>query len=184
MKIAARSILEAVKAFNDMDGQGPAVHTVIPSGADTKSRAQGLSIRAPEIWKGVAPTPACDVWSVGVTLAHFLAAGPLFGIVDKTSRIQSVPLETSQAAWAIGKIIQIIGPIKRDENPRYKEEFDYAEGLVEMGIINMGPLEEELSKTGAPKDCIEFIKYLLTLDHEQRPTAAQALQHPWLNIHD
>ncbi|KAK2807229.1 hypothetical protein FQN50_005516 [Emmonsiellopsis sp. PD_5] len=210
LKVTAKSVLEAVRVFADMDGQGAAVHTdinpnnILVSGAKTSTpivkladlegviaagkfdayRLQGLSIRAPEIWKGVSPTPACDVWSVGVSLAHFLASRALFGIMDKTARITSVPLETSQAAWAIGKIIQLLGPPNRDEDPKYTEEFDLAEAVVEMGIIKMGSLEEELGKVNAPVDCVEFIRYLLTLDHEKRPTAEQALQHPWLQTFD
>lgn len=33
-----------------------------------KARFQGLEIRAPEIWKKPYSSPACDVWSLGVTV--------------------------------------------------------------------------------------------------------------------
>ncbi|KAK2861090.1 hypothetical protein FQN49_004554 [Arthroderma sp. PD_2] len=160
------------------------LEVVIASESFDAFRLQGFSIRAPEIWKGVLPTPACDVWSVGVTLAHVLTSRALFGVIDQTARIDDVPLEISQAAWAIGKIIQLIGPLKRDESPKYTQEFDLAEALVDMGVIKVGSLEEELTKVNASTDCTGFIRYLLTLDHEKRPTAEQALQHPWLKALD
>lgn len=99
--------------------------------------------------------------------------------MDKDARVNDVPLETSQAAWAIAKIIQLVGPVKQDENPKYTVEFYLAEVMVDMGTIKMGSLEQELAKVDAPADCVEFIRYLLDLDHTNRPTAEQALQHPW-----
>ena len=91
--------------------------------------------------------------------------------MDKDARVNDVPLETSQAAWAIAKIIQLVGPVKRDENPNYTVEFDLAEALVDMGTIKMGSLEQELSKADAPPDCVEFIRYLwiwITRTDQQR----------------
>ncbi|WEW59406.1 hypothetical protein PRK78_004878 [Emydomyces testavorans] len=209
LKATARSILEAVKVFSDMDGQDPVVHTelkdinpnnvlvsnvdspkpsvklsdlgaVIPSEGFDEWRLQSLATRAPELWKGVLPAPPCDVWSVGVTLAHFLAARALFGPGDQNAHANSLPKEINQAAWAIGKIVQLVGPLERNENPKYKLEFDLAELFVKRGIIKMGSLEEELARVNAAADCISFIRYLLTLDHKKRPTAEQALQHGWL----
>ncbi|PGH17412.1 hypothetical protein AJ80_04782 [Polytolypa hystricis UAMH7299] len=120
-------------------------------------------------------TPACDVWSVGVShLEHCL------GLWTNILALHLCLFETSQAAWSIGKIIQLLGPLKRDEDPKSTQEFDLAEAVVEMGIIKMGSLEEELAKFDTPVDCVEFIRYLLTMAHEKRPTAEQALQHPWL----
>jgi serine/threonine protein kinase len=94
-------------------------------------------------------------------------------------RVTSVPIETSQAACSIAKIIQLIGPLSRKEDAKFTEEFDIAEALVEMGTITIGSLEEELAKAEAGQECLEFIRYLLTLDPEKRPTAKQALEHTW-----
>lgn len=43
-------------------------------------------------------------------------------------------------------------------------------------------LREELESLQTPLDprCIEFLEYLLNVDPDQRPTATEALQHPWL----
>jgi serine/threonine protein kinase len=113
-------------------------------------------------------------------LAHFLAARALFGPGDQASHAPSLPKETNQAAWSIGKIIQLLGPLERDEDPKYKLEFDVAELFVRRGIIKMDSLEKELSSVNASPDCINFIRHLLTLDHKKRPTAEEALHHPWL----
>lgn len=86
----------------------------------------------------------------------------------------------NKSAWAIGKIIKLIGLLERDEDPKYRLEFDLAELFVEQGLIKVGSLEEELAKVNAPKGCVDFIYHLLTIDDKRRPTAAQALQHPWL----
>ncbi|EFR04201.1 hypothetical protein MGYG_07208 [Nannizzia gypsea CBS 118893] len=194
----ARFILKAVKAFSDMDGHFTAVHTVskaelskptiklgdlgaiIPSEGFDHCRLQGVEIRAPEIWKGALPTPPCQVWSVGVTLTHFFANRVIFGNWDQDCRAQEFPLEVNKSAWAIGNIIKLIGPIKRDEDPKYQAEFDLAEIFVKHGLVKVGSLEEELAKVNAPKGFVDFIHYILTIEDKTRPTAEQALQHPWL----
>ena len=40
------------------------------------ARIQGDAIRAPEIWKGASPGPACDIWSLGVSVSP-LALPPI-----------------------------------------------------------------------------------------------------------
>lgn len=117
-------------------------------------------------------------------MAHFIARRALFGIMDQNIRIDSVPLETSQAAWSIGKIIQLLGPLTRKEDAKFSEEFDLAEALVDMGVIKVNSLEDELAKFKTPEGSVEFIRYLLTLAPEERPTARQALEHPWLQGSD
>ncbi|KAF3481151.1 uncharacterized protein GIQ15_03910 [Arthroderma uncinatum] len=206
LKATAKSILEAVKVFSDMDGHFTAVHTdinpnnVLVSDVDSSKpiakladlgalvtsegfddfRLQGVEIRAPEIWKGVLPTPPCQIWSVGITLTHFFANRIIFGNWDQDSRAKEFPLDVNKSAWAIGKIIKLVGPLERDEDPKYKPELDLAEFFVKQDLIKVGSLEEELAKINTPIDCVDFIRYLLTIDYKTRPTAEQALQHPWL----
>lgn len=58
-------------------------------------------------------TPAGQFFSNGFQLAHVLSCRILFGNADQKVRIASVPLETSKAAWSIGKIIQLLSPLPR-----------------------------------------------------------------------
>ncbi|KAK2811045.1 hypothetical protein FQN50_002380 [Emmonsiellopsis sp. PD_5] len=205
-KVVAKSVLQALTAFADMDGQGAAVHTdvnpnnILVSGADSASpivkladlgglirsgrcfdeRIQGLAIRAPEVWMGKPVTPACDVWSVGVSLAHFLATKTLFGPSGLTFQISLKSPETSKAAWSIGNLFQLVGLFPWEKDSQYAEEFELANSLVTGGLIDTKSLEDELSVMKVPKDCVEFIRHLLTWDPDERPTAEQALRHPWL----
>lgn len=50
-------------------------------------------------------------------------------------------------------------------------------------VLTIGTLREELARVPGPRispDLIDFIHYLLVIDHTKRPTAAEALQHPYL----
>lgn len=100
--------------------------------------------------------------------------------MDVNFRVSSVPIETSQAACSIAKIVRLIGPITRSEDSQFTDEFDLAENVAQMDVLPTRSLEEELKTFGAEQDCLEFIRWLLTLDPEMRPTAKQALEHPWL----
>lgn len=63
------------------------------------------------------------------------------------------------------------------------KSFTDSVGLMEGPFITVGSLRQELEKSSSPKvsvellDCVEF---LLVLDHTKRPTAVEALQHPYL----
>ncbi|PGH19866.1 CMGC protein kinase [Polytolypa hystricis UAMH7299] len=206
-KTAAKSVLQALTALSNMDGQGAGVHAdiyphnimvsdadspsptvklgdlgnLIPAGSQLTYRLQGHAIRAPEIWMGRTISPACDVWALGVSLANFLAAKQLFGPSGFNLQLEQKARKKMQIAYSIAKIIQLVGPIPWDIESRYTKEFDLANALLEKEFIKVRSLETELSNMEVPEDCVEFIRYLLTLDPHERPTAEQALKHPWLH---
>lgn len=76
----------------------------------------------------------------------------------------------------------------------FEEEFALAEYLEtstfrhqddasERQLITIGTLRQELENISAPKvspELLDFIEFLLVLDHTKRPTAEEALQHPYL----
>lgn len=117
-----------------------------------------------------------------------MTPSPIFGAKDKI-------VQGLTEAWCIAKIQRLIGPLGPPVgNPAYEEEFLMAEHLesttfehpdtkLETQFINVGTLRQELEKLTNPRvspGLIDFIEYLLTVDHTKRPTALEALQHPYL----
>ena len=121
-------------------------------------------------------------------LAHWLSPSIIFGAKDKI-------VQGLTEAWCIAKIRRLIGPLDPPvNNPEYQEEFLMAEHLesttfehpdtkLETKFIKKGTLRQELESLSGPKvspDLIDFIEYLLIVDHKKRPAALEALQHPYL----
>lgn len=81
-----------------------------------------------------------------------------------------------------------------DVKPEYKDEFILAVVLAhytysdpETGIrkpyMTVGCLREELEKCQdppVPNEVVDFLEDLMVADHTKRPTAREALQHPFL----
>lgn len=79
-------------------------------------------------------------------------------------------------------------------DPRYEDEFALAQELAvshyedpqtgeSKPFIALGSLRHELQQL--PRDvcshaCIDFLEYLLVIDPAKRPTAEEALQHPFI----
>ncbi|PGH36195.1 serine/threonine protein kinase [[Emmonsia] crescens] len=206
-QIVARSVLEALCVFHGMRG----VHTdvnpnnIFLSGLETPTPkvklgdldngvgknnqvAQTNETRAPEVWQGLGVWHPSDIWSLGVTLTHWLISGGLFGPTDKIVR-------GHQTAWCLAKITRLIGPVPMPENPDYKEDFELGAGL-ELGAykhpktgeqtpyITVGSLRQELQKLPSEicsEACIDFIEHLLVIDTFKRPSAEKALSHPFVS---
>ncbi|KAH8707035.1 kinase-like domain-containing protein [Phaeosphaeriaceae sp. PMI808] len=149
----------------------------------TKQRAQCLPCRAPEVWQGYSCRHASDIWSLAVTLTTKLSPLGLFGTGDKI-------IEGHTEAWCIAKIICLVGPLGPPVNCQYKEEFEFAEKLAvmdhssgNMKLIDRLNWREELQHIPdppVPSDLLDFIESLLVIDPDKRPTASEALLHPYL----
>ena len=168
-----------------------------------KYRIQPIGCRAPEVWRGLGCWPSSDIWSLGVTvcsrtpylrtqlmdqLAHWLGHKAIFGISDKI-------FEDLTESWCIAKIDRLIGPLGPPvQNPEYESEFHMA-GDLSTGtyidpeidgpahIMDVSTLRQELVCLSCPKvdpGLLDFIDSLLIVDHTTRPTAAEALKHPYL----
>jgi hypothetical protein len=62
-----------------------------------------------------------------------------------------------------------------------KEQYEDPETGEMKQFIGVGTVRQELEKIeGGPQDLIEFIEYLPVVDHTKRPTATDALGHPYL----
>ena len=125
-----------------------------------------------------------------VKLVHWLSHSAIFGPHDKI-------VQDMTEAWCIAKIRRLVGPIELPVDSKYEEEFALAEYLEtstfkhqddssERQFITVGTLRQELENISAPKvspELLDFIEFLIVLDHTKRPTAEEALQHPYLR-HD
>lgn len=172
--------------------------TAIKDGS-ARIRVQSLPCRAPEIWRGLPCQHGSDVWSLGATVSHCtlllqteltsklttsLALLMLFGHLDKT-------IEGNTEAWCIAKIMRLVGPFGPPiDNETYKDEFELAEQLEAMlhplGRMKLISREdwrtelEDIPDPPVPNDLLDFIETLLVLDPDRRPTAVEALLHPYL----
>lgn len=208
-KVIARSVLSALALLktqydaihtdinpnniflSDIDGPSPVVKVgdlgnMFGDGYDVM-RLQSLECRAPEVWRGLGVWHSSDVWSFGVTLTHWLSHSAIFGPHDKI-------VQDLTEAWCIAKIRRLVGSMKAPVDPRYEDEFALAEYLEtssfrhqddssERPFMSVGTLREELEKLSAPKvspELLDFIEFLLVLEHTKRPSAVEALQHPYL----
>jgi hypothetical protein len=121
-------------------------------------------------------------------LAHWLSPSLMFG--PKNKIVQGIT-----EAWCIAKIRRLIGPLDQPiKNAEFEEEFLVAKHLesttfmhpgtkLETRFIKTGTLRQELESLPgsrvSPK-LLDFIDYLLVVDHTKIPTALEALQHPYL----
>ncbi|KAF4625145.1 hypothetical protein G7Y89_g13021 [Cudoniella acicularis] len=130
-------------------------------------RLQSLTTRAPEGWRDLGCWPSSDVWSLGITLTHWLSSPNLiFGAKDKI-------VQDLTETWCIAKIQRLLSTsISPPVNPAYEEEF-LVSGVLERGtlvhpdtkvetrFIKMGTLREELEGLEGlevDKELIEFIE--------------------------
>ncbi|KAG9201540.1 hypothetical protein G6514_005547 [Epicoccum nigrum] len=96
-------------------------------------------------------------------------------------------------AYCIAKMILLAGPLNREAvHEPYKEEFELAEQLVHMDhtagysklIQKRSGWRKELEfflDPPMPQDLLDFIEFRLVLDPGKRPTAWEALRHPYLH---
>lgn len=121
-----------------------------------------------------------------------MASRPFFGPSDKIIEGMSEP-------WSLVKMIRLLGPIGDPDPTKVdlvdefalaafleKETFVNPETGIEEKFIKLGTLRHELEEVQGPidKGCIDFIESLLVIDHTKRPSAQEALQHPWLQSNE
>lgn len=94
----------------------------------------------------------------------------------------------------MAKLMRLVGRFDMDDSMEIFLEWRLATGLEATGYkdpktgdmkqyITLGTLEEELTRLPrdlCSRECIDFILYLLNLDYKERPTALDALEHPFI----
>lgn len=121
-----------------------------------------LWYRAPEVLLGCQTyTDAIDVWSVGCIVGELVRGAPLFPAADARDALQ-------RQVEALGFPADWPGAPALPHWPLIAALRDWAPAPLCM-------LLPELDAAG-----LDFVAALLAMDPARRPSAAAALQHPWL----
>eukprot|EP00698_Gefionella_okellyi_P005761 TRINITY_DN1521_c0_g1_i1.p1 TRINITY_DN1521_c0_g1~~TRINITY_DN1521_c0_g1_i1.p1 ORF type:complete len:504 (+),score=102.28 TRINITY_DN1521_c0_g1_i1:27-1514(+) len=138
------------------------------------SYVQSRSYRAPEVVLGLPYGQKIDMWSMGCILAELWTGRVLF----QNDSIQSM----------LARIAGIVGPFPDEmlQRARYANKYFTREGIVyerrRRGAALLVPKRTSLGDRLHDADplFVEFVGLLLKLNPDERPTATEALQHPWL----
>ncbi|KAL2317124.1 hypothetical protein Fmac_031000 [Flemingia macrophylla] len=138
---------------------------------------QSRSYRAPEVMLGLQYDEKIDIWSLGCILAELCSGEVLF--------------PNDAVAMILARMIGMLGSIdmemlvKGQETHKYfTKEYDIyfvneETDQLEYIIPEESSLEQHLQVTDTM--FIDFVRYLLSINPKRRPTARQALKHPWLS---
>lgn len=138
---------------------------------------QSRSYRAPEVMLGLQYDEKIDLWSLGCILAELCSGEVLF--------------PNDGVVMILARMIGMLGSIdmemlvKGQETHKYfTKEYDIyfvneETDQLEYIIPEESSLEQHLQVTDTM--FIDFIRYLLSINPKRRPTARQALKHPWLS---
>jgi hypothetical protein len=149
-------------------------------GDHLSSYVQSRSYRAPEVILGAAYDFRIDVWSVGCILAELHTGRVLF--------------QNDSLASLLARVAGICGPLPprllaaRHAHKYFTRSGDVYERDGETGgCFVLRPKACRLAhRLGAPDGVapdpgfVDLVATLLAVDPEARPTAAEALRHPWL----
>eukprot|EP00002_Diphylleia_rotans_P029357 TRINITY_DN5973_c0_g1_i3.p1 TRINITY_DN5973_c0_g1~~TRINITY_DN5973_c0_g1_i3.p1 ORF type:complete len:713 (-),score=178.54 TRINITY_DN5973_c0_g1_i3:100-2238(-) len=140
------------------------------------SYVQSRSYRAPEVVLGCAYGKKADIWSLGCILAELYTGYVLF---------QNISLSTMMT-----RIVSVLGPLpvrlvaEGKHTQRIINEngtfYEHRSQGTELKLLL--PKKTSLAhRLRSPTNTFyDFVKSLLELDPATRPTAAEAMAHPWL----
>ncbi|KAI3458557.1 hypothetical protein Pfo_015220 [Paulownia fortunei] len=139
---------------------------------------QSRSYRAPEVMLGLPYDQKIDLWSVGCILAELYSGEVLF------------PNEA--VVMLLARMIGMLGPIDMDMLQKGQETHKYFTKEYDLYYINEDtnqleyiiPEESSLEHHLQISDSVffDFLNCLLEINPKRRPTAREALEHPWLSL--
>eukprot|EP01061_Rhynchopus_euleeides_P017202 TRINITY_DN28658_c0_g2_i2.p1 TRINITY_DN28658_c0_g2~~TRINITY_DN28658_c0_g2_i2.p1 ORF type:complete len:783 (+),score=281.04 TRINITY_DN28658_c0_g2_i2:246-2594(+) len=142
---------------------------------------QTLEYRAPEVVLGYSPGVEIDIWSVACTCFELLSGCFLFNPKASQNAL-------SQEANHISLYIKTLGPIPDCMvfgGGRHCDVFFAEDGHFRYGHVKVLGLREALvEKFGDERiDLLEdFLTVMLKIDNNERMTALEAMNHPWLKV--
>ncbi|CAM6038550.1 unnamed protein product [Sphagnum compactum] len=141
------------------------------------SYVQSRSYRAPEVILGLPYDQKIDMWSLGCILAELCSGNVLF--------------QNDSLATLLARVVGILGPIDpellakgRDTHKFFtKNHMLYERNQDSDQLEYLLPKKTSLAHRLPMGDqgFVEFVAYLLQVDPTIRPSATEALQHPWLS---
>ncbi|XVF09376.1 hypothetical protein REPUB_Repub07fG0087400 [Reevesia pubescens] len=141
------------------------------------SYVQSRSYRAPEVILGLPYDKKIDVWSLGCILAELCTGNVLF--------------QNDSPATLLARVIGIIGPIEQDMLAKGRDTYKYftknhmlyernqETSRLEYLIPKKTSLRHRLPM--GDHGFIDFVAHLLEVNPKKRPSAEEALKHPWLS---
>ncbi|CAI9296230.1 unnamed protein product [Lactuca saligna] len=141
------------------------------------SYVQSRSYRAPEVLLGLPYDKKIDVWSLGCILAELCTGNVLF--------------QNDSPATLLARVIGIISQIDQEMLVKGKDTHKYFTknhmlyernqdtNRLEYLIPKKTSLRHRLPM--GDQGFIDFVSHLLEINPKKRPSAAQALKHPWLS---
>ncbi|KAB8356516.1 hypothetical protein FH972_024099 [Carpinus fangiana] len=144
---------------------------VLPDGY--RGAAQPFAMRAPEVYMGLGCIHRSSIWALAATLFCWVRPGVL-GAANS-----QIPF--SNEAWCIVKLRRlfpnwVVPPIEDDV---CRCEFELADALIEEStprVLEVSSLEEELEATPTLPEIKDLLRFMLIIDAQLRPTAAEVLR--------
>ncbi|XP_019175493.1 PREDICTED: uncharacterized protein LOC109170786 [Ipomoea nil] len=141
------------------------------------SYVQSRSYRAPEVILGLPYDKKIDIWSLGCILAELCTGNVLF--------------QNDSPATLLARVIGIIGPIEQKMLAKGKDAYKYftKNHMLYERNQETNRLEYLIPKKTSLRhrlpvgdQCfIDFLSHLLEINPKKRPSATEALNHPWLS---